>query len=161
MIRAAAPFAFLLALAAPLDARGGDAPAPAPTPLAGTASATAELAAQPYVVPAPTGRITIAAGEQKARVEDKVSKTHPVAYSFTSPGGLQLFWVGVSSPKNDVFLTVFEAKTKKALTGTLPMDKAARILTSYEKPTELLLVAYTESEGTPFRFEVNLGNMSI
>lgn len=160
----------LLAAIAPLVAATDPAPpsAPAkpvaPTPLAATASASAELARPentPFVVPKASGTIVVPAGQKKVVVEDKVSNLHPTSYLFTSPGGGQMFWIGVSSPKSDVFLSVFDFKTKKPIAGSLPTDGAMRILVSFKEPTELLFVAHTRSDGTPFRFEVNLGDMNI
>jgi len=135
-----------------------------PTPLAGTASGTAPLAQPkdaPFVVPKATGKMEIPAGQKTVRVEAQVSKDHPTSYSFTSPGGNQFFWVGVSSPKSDVYLSAFDHETKQPIAGTAPTDKAARVLLSFKKPTELLFVAHTDSAGTPFRFEVTLGGMSL
>jgi hypothetical protein len=135
---------------------------PAPVPLGATASPAAALAQPapaPLVVPKASGKMEVAAGQQKARIEDKVSKAHPTAYSYSAPAGS--FWVGVSSPKSDVFLTVFDHATKQPIPGTLPSDGAVRLLLNFSKPTELLFVAYTESEGTPFRFEITLGGMNL
>ena len=139
-------------------------PAVVPTPLAATASPSAKLAEKekpPFVVPKATGKIEVPAGKTNVVVEDKVSKLHPTSYTFTSPGGGKMFWIGVTSPKSDVFLSAFEHKTKKPILGTLPGDSASRVLLGFDEPTELLLVAHTTSDGTPFRFEVNLGNMSL
>ena len=163
MIRRTAALLSLIALQAPVAPLGAADPI-VPTPMGQAASASAQVAQPanpPFVVPKPTGKLELPAGKTKVQIEDKVSKLHPTAYTYLSPGGQQFFWIGVSSPKTDVFLTVFDYKTRQPISGTLPSDKAIRTMLAFKEPTELLVVAHTESEGTPFRFEVNLGGIQL
>ena len=134
-----------------------------PVPLGGTASATPTLAAPvpaPFVVPAPSGTLELAAGESKKRIEDKVAAGRPTAYRFTPPSG-QMITIGVSSPKGDVRLSVYEVGRKEFVGGTEPSNGAIRVSTEFAAATELLLVAHTQGAETPFRFEVSLGPGSI
>jgi hypothetical protein len=134
-----------------------------PVPLGGTASATPTLAAPvpaPFVVPAPSGTLELAAGESKKRVEDDVQRGRPTAWRFVAPAK-QLLSIGISSPKGDVRLSVYEVGSKLAIAGTEPESGAIRVTTEFPEATELLLVAHTQSDGTPFRFEVSLGPGSM
>ena len=152
----------LLALLPLAGARSGDA-VPTPTPLSDTASAAAHLAppaAKPFVVPEPTGKIELKADQNSARIEDKVSVDHPTTYTFDAPAG-KLLSIGISSPKGDVRLSVYEPGEKKAMGGTLPEDGAVRVTFELSKPEVLRLVAHTTSAETPFRFEVSLGPGSM
>ena len=146
----------LLALATPQRAHAAPA---TPVPLGDTASSTAPLAAPApaaFVVPAPSGTLELAAGEREKRVEDKVAAGKPTAYRYIAPAG-KLISIGISSPKGDVRLSVYEVGKKAFLGVSEPSNGAIRVSTEFPTATELLLVAHTQSAETPFRFEVSLG----
>jgi hypothetical protein len=137
---------------------------PTPTPLSETASAPARLAEAsppPFVLPASSAKLEIAAGAKQARMEAKVAAGKPAGVLFTAPGGDRMFWLMVSSPKSDVWMAVWDTKAKKWVTGTNPKAYTSRLTVSFDQPTELLLVAITDSPETPFRFEVNLGAIGL
>lgn len=132
----------------------------APAPLADTASPAAKIAAasepSEFRIPPSSGRLEVAAGATGARIEAKVARDRPTTYLFRAPGG-KYVTIGISSPKQDVRLAVIAADSDKAVGGAGPRDGAIRVTTGFAKETELRLVALTEGEETPFRFEVSIG----
>lgn len=157
----------LLAVAAgPVAVRGASpgtaAKAPSPTPLADPASAAERLAkpAPAFVIPAPTGKIELAADGSRSRIEDKVSAGKPVTYLFKAPAG-RMLTIGVSSPKQDVRMAIYRVGSDKPLGGAGPQDGTIRWTSELSEPTEFRLVAITDSPETPFRFEVSAGPGSM
>lgn len=139
------------------------ATADAPVPLGETASAPARLAAPtppPFSIPDPTGQLELAESESMKRVEDRVAAGKPTAYRFQAAAGRMLTF-GISSPRGDVRISIYDVAKKVYLGGTRPEDGAIRCTTSFSVATELLLIAHTAGAETPFRFDVNAGAGSM
>jgi hypothetical protein len=131
------------------------AQATSPVALSEPASAAPGLAAPTaFVVPEPKGDLVFAAGATSARVEDKVTIGKPTSYRLAVPV-TAMYTIGVSAPKGGVRISLFRAGSSKPLMGSEPEAGAIRFTTTFEKGSDILLVAITDGPETPFRFEAS------